>query len=248
VIEAAAVEEAEAMALFALDHEPDRAVIVTASPDWHPGIVGLVASRLKERFGRPAFAFALRPDGTATGSGRSVPGADLGRAVRDAVEAGLAIKGGGHAMAAGATIAADALERFRARLDEALRPGRAGTDLPEFLAIDGTLTASGAAVEIVRALDGAGPFGQGHPEPVFAFGHHRLTDVREVGTGHLRVTLKGGDGASLRGVAFRAAGQPLGRALADAVGRQIHVAGTLSLDRWGGGEKVELRLLDAATD
>jgi single-stranded-DNA-specific exonuclease len=248
VIEAAAVEEAEAMAHFVLDHEPDAAVVVTASPDWHPGIVGLVASRLKERFGRPAFAFALRPDGTATGSGRSVPGADLGRAVRNAVESGLAIKGGGHAMAAGATIKADALPRFRAGLEDALRAGQAGAGLPDFLAIDGTLTASGAVVDIVRALEGAGPFGQGHPEPVFAFGHHRLTDVREVGAGHLRITLKGGDGALLRGVAFRAAGQPLGRALADVVGLPIHAAGTLAIDRWGGGEKVELRVLDAASD
>jgi single-stranded-DNA-specific exonuclease len=246
VIEAAAVEEAEAMALLALDQDPEAAVIVAASPEWHPGIVGLVASRLKERFGRPVFAFALRADGTATGSGRSVPGLDLGRAVRAAVEEGLAIKGGGHAMAAGATVPGEALDAFRTRLDAMLRGG-----LPpgagERFAIDGTMTAAGAIIDIVRALDGAGPFGQGHPEPVFAFGQHRLTDVREVGSGgHVRITLKDGGGAQIRGVAFRAAGQPLGQMLKDAIGHSIHAAGTLSVDRWGGGEKVELRLLDAA--
>jgi single-stranded-DNA-specific exonuclease len=247
VIEAAAVEEADAMALLALAGDPDAAAIVVGSPDWHPGIVGLVASRLKERLGRPVFAFALKPDGTATGSGRSVPGIDLGRAVRDAVAAELALKGGGHAMAAGATIAAADLDRFRTWLDAALRPGRAAMSGTDYLAIDGTLTAAGAVVDVVHALAQAGPFGQGHPEPVFAFPQHRLTDVRAVGgSGHLRLTFKGGDGARLRGVAFRAAGQPLGNMLVGAVGQPIHVAGTLSIDRWGGGESVELRVTDAA--
>jgi single-stranded-DNA-specific exonuclease len=247
VIEAAAVEEAEVMALLALEADSEAAALVAASPGWHPGIVGLVASRLKERFGRPVFAFALKSDGTATGSGRSVPGIDLGRAVRKAVDNGLAIKGGGHAMAAGVTILAADLDRFRAWLDAALRPGRAELLGVDHFAVDGTLSAAGAVIDIVQALGEAGPFGQGHPEPVFAFGHHRLVDAREVGAGgHVRVTLKSGDGARLRGVAFRAAGQPLGQMLAGAVGQPVHVAGTLAIDRWGGGESVELRVLDAA--
>ncbi len=115
-IEAAAVAEAEAEMGMRLERDPDQPVLVAGSPDWHPGIVGLIAARLKERFGRPAFAFALRQDGTATGSGRSIPGADLGRAVRACVEAGLAAKGGGHAMAAGVTLAALDLDRFREAL------------------------------------------------------------------------------------------------------------------------------------
>ncbi len=244
-IEARAVEEAEAEAGRRLEAEPEMPVIVLASPDWHPGIVGLVAARLKERFGRPAFAFATKPDGTATGSGRSVPGADIGRAVRLATEEGAALKGGGHAMAAGATIRAGDLERFRDALAGSL-PARSADEPPDPLVIDAALTAGGATIETVRAVETAGPFGQGQPEPVFAFGRHRLVDARQVGQNHVRATLKSGDGSNLRAVAFRAADKPLGRALLGAVGQQVHVAGSLCLDRWGGGERVELRIIDAA--
>ncbi|NNM74687.1 single-stranded-DNA-specific exonuclease RecJ [Enterovirga aerilata] len=244
-IEARAVEEAEAEAAKRLDAEPDAPVLVLASPDWHPGIVGLVAARVKERFGRPVFAFARKPDGTATGSGRSVPGADLGRAVRLAAEAGAAIKGGGHAMAAGATVLARDLDRFREAIAAAL-PARSAGEPADPLLVDAALSAGGASAETVRALESAGPFGQGQPEPVFAFGQHRVAEARQVGQNHVRALLKSGDGSSLRAVAFRAADKPLGRALLDAVGRPIHVAGTLCIDRWGGGERVELRILDAA--
>jgi single-stranded-DNA-specific exonuclease len=245
-VEARAVEEAEAEAGKLLDERPDARVLVLSSLDWHPGIVGLVAARLKERYGRPAFAFAAKPDGTATGSGRSVPGADLGRAVRLAVEAGAALKGGGHAMAAGVTVSHDGLARFRQAM-EATLPARSATDEVEPLAVDAALSAGGASVEAVRALEGAGPFGQGQPEPVFAFGAHRVVDAKEVGACHVRVTLKSGDGSILRGIAFRGAEKPLGRLLTTSVGQALHVAGTQSLDRWGGGERVELRILDAAT-
>ena len=244
-IEARAVEEAEAEGHRLLEAEPDAPVLVLASPDWHPGIVGLVASRLKDRFGRPVFAFASKPDGTATGSGRSVPGADLGRAVRLAAERGAAMKGGGHAMAAGATILAGDLDRFREAIAAAL-PARSGEEPADALMIDAALSAGGATVDAVLAVETAGPFGQGQPEPVFAFGQHRLADARQVGQNHIRGLLKSGDGSSLRAIAFRSADKPLGRAMLDAVGRPVHVAGTLCVDRWGGGERVELRILDLA--
>ena len=246
-IEVVAVAEAEAQAMLALDRNPDLPVLVTASPGWHPGVVGLVSARTKERFRRPAFAFTLNPDGTATGSGRSVPGVDLGYAVRAAVEAGIAIKGGGHTMAAGVTILAADLERFLAFITEKLSEPVSATRLRDNFPIDATLTAAGAQPALVTALERAGPFGQGQPEPVFVFPQHRVIEAREVGSGgHVRVKLRGGDGSFIGGVAFRAAGQPLGQALSQAIGNPLHVAGTLSIDRWGGGEKVELRIQDAA--
>ena len=246
-IEVVAVAEAEAQAMLALDRNPDLPVLVTASPGWHPGVVGLVSARTKERFRRPAFAFTLNPDGTATGSGRSVPGVDLGYAVRAAVEAGIAIKGGGHTMAAGVTILAADLERFLAFITEKLSEPVSATRLRDNFPIDATLTAAGAQPALVAALERAGPFGQGQPEPVFVFPQHRVIEAREVGSGgHVRVKLRGGDGSFIGGVAFRAAGQPLGQALSQAIGNPLHVAGTLSIDRWGGGEKVELRIQDAA--
>ena len=246
-IEQAAVAEAEAQALLVLAHAPEALVVVTSAADWHPGVVGLVAARLKERFRRPAFAFTVQENGLATGSGRSMPGADLGRAVRAAVETGLAIKGGGHVMAAGVTIARADLDRFTAFMTERLTAEMGHAPLLTGLLVDATLTAGGARPDIVTALERAGPYGSRQPEPVFAFANHRLVDAREVnGAGHIRVTLRGGDGATLGGIAFRAAGQPLGHALQKALGGNLHVAGTLCLDRWGGGERVELRLLDAA--
>jgi single-stranded-DNA-specific exonuclease len=247
VIEQEAVEEAEAQALRALGDVADAPVVVTASADWHPGIVGLVAARLKERFRRPAFAFAMNEAGFATGSGRSVPGVDIGRAVRAAVEAGIALKGGGHAMAAGATVPADAIARFGRFLTDAVSEG-AVADYAETLGIDGTLMATAAQPTLVAAIERAGPFGAGQPEPMFAFPNHRLVEAKEVGSsGHVRIRLRGPDGSTIGGIAFRAAGQPLGLALSKAIGTPIHAAGSLCIDRWGGGEKVDLRLCDIAT-
>jgi single-stranded-DNA-specific exonuclease len=245
-IEKAALLEAEAQAEAALAAEPDAPVLVTLSGAWHPGVVGLIASRLKERFRRPAFAFAVNEAGVATGSGRSVAGADLGLAVRAAVEAGLAVKGGGHAMAAGATVPGASLPAFAAfvagRLAEPVGEARRS----DGLAVDAALTAGGARVELVKALDAAGPFGAGCPEPVFAFAGHRVVDAMEVGTGHVRVRLRAGDGATVSGIAFRAAETPVGQALLGARGELAHVAGTLSIDRYGGGERVSLRVIDVA--
>ncbi len=247
VIERVAVEDALAQADGLLQARPDRPVLVLAGADWHPGIVGLVAARVKERFGRPVFAFAPKPGGTVIGSGRSIPGVDLGRAVRAAATCGDALKGGGHAMAAGATLAAEGLDRFRACLERELGSAVAAlAGAPDALMVDGAVAAGGVGPELVRALERAGPFGAGQPEPVFALGHHRVCDLREIGAGHLRVVLKAGDGATVKAVAFRAAGQPLGEALTRARDGLAHVAGTLSIDRWGGGERAELRICDVA--
>jgi single-stranded-DNA-specific exonuclease len=247
VIEQEAVEDAEGQAHQILEARPDAPVVVTGSPEWHPGIVGLIASRLKERFRRPAFAFHLNPEGTATGSGRSVAGVDLGRMVRAAVDRGLAVKGGGHAMAAGITIRSSDLGRFTDFAAEALADQVGQALAIDTFPIDATLSASGAQVATVAAIERAGPFGAGQPEPVFVFPQHRLLEAREVGSGgHIKVRLRAGDGAQIGGIAFRAAGQPLGLALTRALGSSLHVAGTLSVDRWGGGEKVSVRIMDVA--
>jgi single-stranded-DNA-specific exonuclease len=246
-IERAAVEEASAQAMLALERDPQAAILLVGSEGWHPGVVGLVAARLKERYRRPAFAVALNDDGGGTGSGRSVPGVDLGRAVRAATGAGLLVKGGGHAMAAGITLAPGQSQAFQAFLATALaeQVGEARAD--DLLKVDAALTATAANPALLAEIERAGPFGSGAPEPLFAFPSHRLVDVAEVGTGgHIRVKLRAGDGATISGIAFRAASEPLGLALKQARGEHVHVAATLSLDRWGGAQKVDLRLVDVA--
>ena len=245
-IEAQAVMEAEAEMDHAVTRDPARAVLVAASAAWHPGVVGLIASRLKERFNRPAFAFALRPDGSATGSGRSIPGADLGLAVRACVEAGIAAKGGGHAMAAGVTVRADDIPRFEAHLATLLGSSVALARAADALLIDGSLSAGGATAETVRLLQKAGPFGQGAPEPIFALGRHRLVDAGVVGSNHVRARLRSRDGQAVGAICFRAAERPLGLALLNGIGREMHVAGTLSCDRWRGAERAQLRIVDLA--
>lgn len=245
-IEAQAVADAEAEMDHALSLDPERPVLVVASADWHPGVVGLIAARLKERFGRPAFAFALRPDGSATGSGRSIPGADLGQAVRAAVEAGLALKGGGHAMAAGVTLPGFDVAPFREHLGAALARTVAEARAVEALLVDGTLSAGGATAEMVRTIHRAGPFGSAAPEPTFVLPRHRIVDAGIVGHGHVRARLRSRDGQAIGAIAFRAAQGPLGQAILSGIGREVHVAGTLSVDTWRGAERAQMRICDLA--
>ena len=246
VIEQAAEAQAEAEALAALGLEDKGSVIVTASQGWHPGVVGLVAARLKEKFSRPAFAIALEPGGIGTGSGRSIGGVDLGKAVRQAVADGVLMKGGGHAMAAGVTLRKEKLAEFRAYMENALAHDVAQSRHVNELFVDGAVTARGATPELAATLDRAGPFGSGNPEPVLALPSHQLVFADEVGQAHLRVRFKAGDGAVVNGVAFRAVGQKLGNALIAHRGQVLHVAGSLAVDRYQGTERVQLRVLDVA--
>jgi single-stranded-DNA-specific exonuclease len=245
-IEIATVAQAEAEAFAALGVEEKGAVVVTAADGWHPGVVGLVAARLKERYGRPAFAIALEPGGAGTGSGRSILGVDLGAVVRRAVRDGLLIKGGGHAMAAGITLRKDGLGAFRAYLEEALSPSVEAARRDRALLIDGAVSAGAVNVQLCETLARAGPFGAGNPEPVLALPAHILAYVDPVGENHIRVRLKSGDGKFVSGIAFRATETPLGRALTENRGRSMHVAGSLAIDRWQGEERVQFRLVDAA--
>jgi single-stranded-DNA-specific exonuclease len=246
-IERATVAQAEAEALAALGLEEKGAVIVTAAQSWHPGVVGLVAARLKERFGRPAFAIALEPGGSGTGSGRSIIGVDLGRAVRRAVQEGLLLKGGGHAMAAGVTLKKDLLGKFRAFMEETLAGSvEAARRRDSALLFDGAVSAGAFNFSLADLVSRAGPFGAGNPEPLLALPGHTLAHADPVGDGHIRARFRSGDGKFVNAIAFRAMGQPLGRTLLENRGQALHAAGHIAMDRWQGEERVQLRLVDVA--
>ena len=245
-IEQTMLAQAEAEALAALGLEEKGAVVVTAAEGWHQGVVGLVAARLKERYGRPAFAIAIEPGGTGTGSGRSITGVDLGRVVRSAVQDGLLLKGGGHAMAAGVTLKRDALGAFRAFLEDALAAPVEAARRENVLLIDGAVTAGGFTPALVGLLSRAGPYGAGNPEPLLALPAHTLVYADAVGENHIRARFRSGDGKFVNSIAFRAADQPLGKALLENRGRALHAAGQLAVDRWQGEERVQLRLTDLA--
>jgi single-stranded-DNA-specific exonuclease len=245
-IEQATLAQAEAEALAALGLEEKGAVVVTAAEGWHPGVVGLVAARLKERYGRPAFAIALESSGTGTGSGRSIAGVDLGQAVRRAVQEGVLLKGGGHAMAAGVTLRKDALGAFRAYLEDALALPVEAARRDSARLIDGAIAAGGFNLALADLLSRAGPYGAGNPEPLLALPAHTLAYVDPVGENHIRARFRSGDGKFVNAIAFRAVGQPLGKALLDNRGRVVHAAGQIAIDRWQGEERVQLRLADLA--
>lgn len=245
-MEAAMLAEAEAEAQAEYGTGEGASVILTAREGWHPGVVGLLASRLKDRFRRPAFAIAFDPSGKGTGSGRSISGFDLGRVVRAAVDEGILVKGGGHAMAAGLTVERSNLGRLRSFFEE--RAERTVRELVavETLKIDGALSASGATLALADQLEQAGPYGSGHPQPIFTLPAHRIREVRPVGVNHLRVGLEGPDGGRLDAMAFRAAEADLGIFLMKERGQAVHLAGTLSADSWQGSRRIQFRVLDAA--
>ncbi|MDP6351899.1 MAG: single-stranded-DNA-specific exonuclease RecJ [Alphaproteobacteria bacterium] len=238
-----AMTVAEAMAQ--VDALGDRLgpIALAVGQNWHPGVIGLVASRLAERFDRPALVIALDGE-TGKGSARSVPGTDIGAAITAARQSGLLINGGGHAMAAGLTVAragVTALSEFLAQrvgADRAHRP-------PPGLGIDGALTLAAADRALVDCCARAGPFGSGNPEPRFAFAAARVVHAKVVGAGHVRCVLADGHGGRLAGIAFRAADSALGRALLGA-GGSFHVAGHLRPDDWRGRHDVQLSIDDAA--
>jgi len=219
--------------------------ILVAGEGWHPGVVGIVASRLRERFNRPACVIALG-DGIGRGSGRSVRGVELGAAVIAARQAGLLINGGGHSMAAGFTVAGDRLAAFREFLDDRVAAEVAAKGIVPALGIDGALAPRAASPDLLSTLAQAGPFGAGNPEPRFVLPAVRVAHADVVGTSHVRCTFAGDGGARLKGIAFRAVDGPLGPALLNARGGTLHIAGHLRADNWQGREGVQLVVEDAA--
>ena len=237
-----AVEEAEAE----IGTGQGPPVLVTARDDWHVGVVGLLASRLKDRFRRPAFAVSFDERGVGTGSGRSVPGVDIGASVRAAVDEGLLEKGGGHAMAAGLTVRRERLAALRSYMEERLAPGVAAADARDAIRIDGALTARAATTPFVETLERAGPYGAGHPKPVLALPHHRIRYANAIKGQHVQLRIAGRDGAEVQAIAFRIADEPLGEALLKGIGKAFHFAGTLENDFYKGVSRVKFRLIDAA--
>ena len=239
------LEEAIAEADAEIGDGDGPGVLLVESDDWHPGIVGLIASRLKDRFRRPVFAIHFDGTGRGTGSGRSINGVDLGAAVRAALETGIIEKGGGHAMAAGVTLRREQLAPLRAFMEEKLSQQVDAAGRSRELKIDGALTARSASFDLNAMLEQAGPYGSGNPSPVFAFPAHSVRNARVVGHDHVSVSISAGDGATLSGIAFRSADSALGRLLLNPPAR-LHLAGSLSADLWQGRRRMQLRILDAA--
>jgi single-stranded-DNA-specific exonuclease len=243
-IEAAVQEEAERQ----VDAQHNRAVLTLAGHGWHPGVIGIVAGRIKEKTGKAAVVIALdRESGQGKGSGRSINGVDLGAAIIGAKDKGLLVAGGGHAMAAGLTIEASRLDEFADWLDAQLAPAVARASGERMVTLDLALAPGGLTPELVETLEAAGPFGVGWPAPRVAIGPVRLVRAELVGSNHVRLIAAGQDGASFKAIAFRAAETDMGQALLHgATGRRLWLAGRPKIDDWGSRPQAELHLEDAA--
>jgi single-stranded-DNA-specific exonuclease len=242
-IEAFVCEAAEGMCAA----QANRAVVVVAARGWHPGVIGIVAGRLKEKLGRPALVIAIGEDGIGKGSGRSVAGVDLGAAVLAAKDMGLLVAGGGHAMACGVTVAAAGVDALAGFLEERLAGDVAAAADRRALLLDAVLAPGGVCPVLCDALDVGGPYGMGWPAPRVAAGPVRVIKADIVGANHLRVIVAGDDGRRIKAIAFRMAETPLGEAmLAAPPHRRLWIAGRIKRDEWGDRVAAEMHLDDAA--
>ncbi len=244
-IEAQVLEQALAQA--EAQGGAERALLFISGEDWHPGVIGIVASRIIERFHRPVCVAGVS-GGTAKGSGRSIPGIDLGAAVIAARQEGLLVNGGGHAMAAGFTVTREKLDELGAFLEARIARQQAemGEETGRTLLLDGALAVRAANTEIVQRLQQLAPFGQGNSEPRFVIPAARIGKADVVGENHVQLFLSGEDGGRLKAIAFRTADTPLGQALLGAGQVPVHVVGKLRADNWMGRDDVQLLVDDAA--
>jgi single-stranded-DNA-specific exonuclease len=245
-IEAGVLEEAIARVEMGQAGPLDGPLLMLGAPGWHPGIIGIVAGRLKDKFHRPTIVVgsADAEDPYAKGSGRSIVGVNLGAAIAGAARDGVIIGGGGHAMAAGLTLAFSELEAVRADLSARLLDETLSATGARDLAIDALLGLGAADGGIVSAISHVGPYGAGWPEPVFAFANVRPFAASVVGAGHVRLVLEDESGAKLRGIAFRAGSTPLGDALLARA--PLNIVARVKKDEWRGGDSVDCEILDAA--
>jgi single-stranded-DNA-specific exonuclease len=242
-IETGVQAEAEEIAT----RQGNRAVALIAGQGWHPGVIGIVAGRIKEKLGRPAIVIAIDADGLGKGSGRSIAGVDLGAAILAAKDSGLLIAGGGHAMAAGVTVAADKIDALSDFLEERLASDVTRAQGERALLLDAMVAPGGVAPALVDALEAGGPYGMGWPAPRVATGPVRIIKADVVGNGHVRAIVAGDDGTSLKTVAFRAADGALGQALLGAPrDRRLWLAGRVKIDDWGARPAAEMHIDDAA--
>lgn len=244
-IEAGVQEMAEAQ----IDAQHNRAVLTLAGAGWHPGVIGIVAGRIKEKTGKPTLVVALDADehGNGKGSGRSIAGVDLGAAIIAAKEAGLLLAGGGHAMAAGLTVAPGAIDELGEWLDQLLGRRVSEAAANQALTLDLALAPGGLVPSLVEMLESAGPYGMGWPGPRIAVGPVRMVKADLVGTDHVRLIVRGDDGASFKAIAFRAANTEMGQALLRATHhRKLWLAGRAKIDDWASRPQAELHVEDAA--
>ena len=241
-IEAGVLDEAMAMS----ERAANAPVAIVAGAGWHPGVIGIVAGRLKEKLHRPAIVIALDEHGIGKGSGRSISGVDLGAAILAAKESGLLVAGGGHAMAAGLTVEADKLDALGAFLNERLAADVERASGDRSLLIDAVLAPRGISPLWCEAIESAGPYGAGWPAPRVVTGPVRIVEASIVGTDHVRLTVSGDDGARFKAIAFRSAESELGQTLLHARGRKLWLAGRAKRDDWGSRPAAELHLEDAA--
>ena len=239
-------EEALSQTEAGLQARPEATIALAQGEGWHKGLVGLVAARLCERFSLPALVLSWDASGIGSGSARSIPGADIGGAIRGAVAAGHLERGGGHAMAAGFTLNRDKAEAFLEFVEDQIRNQVAQARIEAQLKLDGALMASSATTGLMDNLDRAGPFGAGNPQPRFAFAAHRCKFAKIVGERHVRCSLMASDGGRIDAIAFNSAGSEVGRILLESDGMPIHVAGYLRRSEWGGRKKIELHIEDVA--
>jgi single-stranded-DNA-specific exonuclease len=218
-----------------------------AGKGWHPGVIGIVAGRVKEKTGKPSIVIAVDENGVGKGSGRSIPGVDLGAAIISAKEAGLLEAGGGHAMAAGLTVSADKIEALAEWLDERLAAYVARASGEKALLVDALLSPGGLNPSFIDAMEGAGPYGMGWPGPRVVTGPLRVIKCDIVGKDHVRAIVAGDDGRSFKAMAFRQGESELGQMLLHGGGsRKYWLAGRAKIDDWGNVPKAELHIDDAA--
>lgn len=241
-LEALVLEQAEEAAT----RTANSGIAVVAGQGWHPGVIGIVAGRLKERLGKPAIVIGLDDMGMGKGSGRSIPGVDLGSAIIAARETGLLTAGGGHAMAAGLSVDAGKIGALSEFLEERLAAAVSRARDAAALMLDCAVAPRGVSVELAELLDAAGPYGSGWPSPRVAAGPFGIISCDIVGQGHVRAILAGQDGGRLKAMAFRHAETPLGAALLGARGRKLFVAGRVKRDDWGARPQAEMHLDDVA--
>ncbi|NVO54766.1 single-stranded-DNA-specific exonuclease RecJ [Rhodobacteraceae bacterium B1Z28] len=237
-VRVAALEQAEERGL-------DAPLVWAAGEGWHPGVVGIVASRLKEMANRPAIVIGIDGD-EGKGSGRSISGVDLGASIQRLTAEGLLVKGGGHKMAAGLTVMRDQLEPAMERLSELLAKQGAGEGGPADLKLDGTLMPGAATVDLIEQIEKAGPFGASAPAPRYALPDLQVRFAKRVGESHLKLSLSDGMSGGLDAIAFGAFDGPMGERLSNHGGARFHFAGRLEVNSWGGRQNVQLRLEDAA--
>jgi single-stranded-DNA-specific exonuclease len=246
VMQDALQEEALSQADAAFQASPDTAVAIAAGEGWHKGLIGLVAARLTERFSKPSLAVSWDKHGIGSGSARSIHGADIGAAIRGAVDAGLLERGGGHAMAAGFTVTRENSDAFFSHIEETLHSQVMLAGAEASLKIDGALMASSATMDLMAQMDKAGPFGAGNPQPRFAFAAHRCKFAKIVGERHVRCSLTASDGSRIDAIAFNSAETQVGKLLLESKGLPLHAVGHLRRSDWGGREKIELHIEDVA--